>query len=496
MSKTAYEAILERKREVTMVGTIASALHWDQETYMPQAATPWRGEQLAYLSGKAHRLFADPEFGRLLEQAADSFAPDSTEGVNIRWLRRDYDRATKFPPDFVEECTRTQTVGNRAWVEAREKSEFSIFAPHLEKLVEQARKKADYLGYEVSRYDALLDSYEVGATTAAVATLFDELEPQLRELVAQGAEACEALPDVLPPGPYPVELQKTFNAEVAEAFGFPFDSGRVDTTTHPFSTELGPHDHRITNRYEEADFTSSLYCLLHETGHALYDLGQPEDQYGLPCGSPASLGIHESQSRFWENHIGRTLSFWEHWFDRASSYFPQLKGSSPEAIARHVNRVRRSFIRVESDEVTYDLHIILRFRLERALIEGDIDVKDIPDTWNSLFEQLMGLRIDEDRNGCLQDIHWSFGGFGYFCTYSLGNINAAQLAAAMQQAIPGMQEQLPAGQYSDVLGWLRENIHRHGRRFLPQELIENATGSPVTPTHHLQHLADKVALFS
>jgi len=463
---------------------------------MPKAATAYRGEQLAYLSGKSHRLFVDPEFGGWLREAAEALpSGESTEGVNVRRLQEDYDRATKFPTEFVEECTRTQIIGNEAWVKARKESDFTIFQPHLEKLVAQARRRADYLGYRASRYDALIDLYEEGATTAEVAALFDALQPTLTELVATGADACESLPEQLPPGPYPTAEQQAFNAEVASAFGFDFDAGRVDTTTHPFSTQLGPEDHRITNRYDESDFTSSLYCLLHETGHALYDIGLPADQYGLPCGSPVSLGIHESQSRLWENHVGRTLAFWERWFARAREFFPQLEQSSPEAIAKHVNRVRRSFIRVESDEVTYDLHIILRFWIERALIEGDLEVKDVPAEWNRMFEQLMGLKVDRDSNGCLQDIHWSFGGFGYFCTYSLGNINAAQLMQAAAGQRPSLKQELSEGDYSGLLGWLRENIHQAGRRFAPRDLMERATGETVTPEAHLGHLRTKVELF-
>jgi len=493
---SAYTALLERLRETTLLGTINSALHWDQETYLPPAGTPYRGDQMAYLSGRAHRLFTSPEVGDWLKEAQQAgFAPASTEAVNLRWLQRDYDQATKLTAEFVEECTRTETVGNQAWVEARKKSEFAIFAPHLEKLVEQARRRADFLGYVDSRYDALVDLYETGATTEGVATLFEALAPELSELVQQGADACAALPTLLPEGPYPVEQQIAFNDEVAKALGIPFEQSRVDTTTHPFCTTLGPHDHRITNRYETADFTSSLYCLMHESGHALYEMGLPEDQFGLPCGSAVSLGVHESQSRLWENHVGRSLAFWEHWFPRAVEYFPQLKAASPEDLYRHVNRIQRSYIRVEADEVTYDLHIILRFRLERALIEGDIEVNDVPATWNRMFQELMGLEVDRDSNGCLQDIHWSFGGFGYFCTYSLGNINAAQLMEGAAEQLPDLARDLAAGQYAGLLGWLREKVHQQGKRQLPTDLIRKATNRLVSPEPHLRHLAERVAIF-
>ncbi len=496
MADPAYDQLIARLREVTLLGTMSSALHWDQETYLPKAATPYRGDQLAWLSGRAHALFTDPEVGEWIGSAARAgFDPESTEGVNVRWLQRQYDKATKLPGTFVEECAKTQTMANAAWIEARRERDFARFAPHLEALTRQARQRADYLGYADSRYDALLDEHEPGATTSGVGALFDSLAPTLSELVAAGAEACANLPVLLPPGPYPEETQRVFNAEVAAAIGFDFDAGRIDTTTHPFCTTLGPRDHRITNRYDPADFTSSLYCILHETGHALYEIGLPEDQFGLPCGSAASLGIHESQSRLWENHVGRSLAFWEHWFDRAQALFPQLAGTTPEALWQHVNRIERTFIRVEADEVTYDLHIILRFRLERALVEGEIEVADIPATWNAMFAELMGLQVDHDSHGCLQDVHWSFGGFGYFATYSLGNINAAQLMAAATRQVAGLQAQLASGQYRALLGWLREHVHQPGMRHFPVDLMQRATGQPVSPDAHLSRLAEKISLF-
>jgi len=497
MPTTDYAKLTDRLREVQLLNSISSTLHWDQETYLPDAANPYRSEQMAWLSGKSHRLFTAPEVGEWLAACgAGGFPPESTEGVNVRWLQRDYDKATKLPAEFVEECTRKQIVANAAWAEARAGNEFARFAPHLKQLVEQARARADFLGYADSPYDALLDLHEPGATAAGVGALFDELAPALSELVAAGAEACRAQMPKLPPGPYPVDAQEAFNAEVAAAIGFDFGSGRIDQSKHPFCTTLGPHDHRITNRYAIDDFTSSLYCALHETGHALYEMGLPEDQFGLPCGSAVSLGIHESQSRLWENHVGRSLPFWEYWFDRAREHFPNLKEASPESLWRYTNRIERSPIRVEADEVTYDLHIVLRFRIEQALIERRLEVEALPSVWNQMFEELMGLSIKEDRLGCLQDVHWSFGGFGYFATYSLGNINAAQLMGAAAVQMPGLSDAFRGGDFGGLREWLRERVHMAGCRHFPVDLMQRATGRPVSPAAHLAHLAERVGLFA
>jgi carboxypeptidase Taq len=491
---SAYDSLLKRTRELALLGSTSSILHWDQETYMPEHANAWRAEQLSHLAGLTHRLWTGEEVGAWISACEQEVPREGSDAaVNVREWRRSYDRATKLPSVLVEESSKTEALAHQAWAEARKTNHFATFKPLLAKLIDLSRRKADLWGFAGSRYDALLDAYEPGSLTSTIDALLEGLAPQLASLVAEGAAAQESRPaPALPSGPYPVAAQQALNREVATALGFDFRAGRIDTTAHPFCTGLGPRDCRLTTRYDEQDFTSSLYGILHETGHGLYDQGLPEEHYGTPRGEAVSLGIHESQSRLWENHVGRSRAFWDHWFPRAVHHFPQLKSSSPDALWRHVNRIQRSFIRVEADEVTYDLHIILRFRIERRLIEGDLEAGDVPAFWNESFAKLFGLHVPDDARGCLQDIHWSMGGFGYFPTYTLGNLNAALLMQAAEHTVPGLRADLAGGRYGGLLAWLRKNIHSAGMSQRPQELMRTATGTDITPDAHLAHLRAKV----
>lgn len=491
---SAYDNLLARARELALIQSASALLQWDQETFMPDQATAWRAEQLAHLVGLAHRLWTSPEVGAWIASCEDAGVDGgSVAAVNVREWRRNYDRATRLPADLVEDCARTEAQAHQAWVEARAAGDFSRFAPLLERLVDQARRKADLWGYPASRYDALLDAYEPGATAEQVDRLLEELAPSLAALAAEGVAAQEARPaPALPPGPYPVQAQQALNREVAAALGFDFSAGRIDTAAHPFCTGLGPRDCRLTTRYDENDFTSSLFGVMHEAGHGLYDQGLPEEHFGTPRGEAVSLGIHESQSRLWENHVGRSRTFWEHWFPRACRHFPQLRVSSAESLWRHANRIQRSFIRVEADEVTYDLHIILRFRVERRLIEGSLSVAEVPAFWNEQFQLLLGLEVPDHARGCLQDIHWSMGGFGYFPTYTLGNLNAAQLMAAARKDLPSLDQDLGHGIYQPLLDWLRRHIHQPGMTHRAADLIHRVTGHAPKPEAHLRHLHNKV----
>lgn len=490
---SAYDRLLKQLEEISLVGSIASLLHWDQETGMPRAGAPWRADQIAWMSSKQHALLTNSSTRDLIEEA-EALADLTPDGrVNVHWARVEYDRATRLPAAFVEDCARTESLAHERWKAARGADDFSVFAPMLQKLVEQARQRADYLRQRAgSAYDALLDLHEPGATAQEVGALFDDLAPQLTSLVESALRDAGPLP-ILPHGvEYPISAQQKLNRSIAEAIGFDFERGRIDTSTHPFCTRIGSHDHRLTTRYDTKDFTSALYGVLHECGHGLYEQGLDPAAYGFAIGGAISLGIHESQSRLWENHVGRQREFWETWFPLAVDCFPGLKASSPENLWKYVNRIQRSYIRVEADEVTYDLHIILRFRLERALIEGDLDVQDIPGEWNSLFANLLGLKVKNDAMGCLQDVHWSMGGFGYFSTYTQGNLNAAQLMATAQEADKDLRGQMSRGDYSGLLSWLRRNIHSQGMRYLPTELMQRATGQPTSTAPHLNHLRKKI----
>ncbi|MFM1768922.1 MAG: hypothetical protein RJA22_1451 [Verrucomicrobiota bacterium] len=485
----AYQSLRQRARELSYVDGAAALLQWDEETYMPKAALEFRAGQVAFLSGWSHRQFTAPEVGAWLQACEDAgLAPGSDEEVNVRNWRWAYDRATRLPAELVEEFNRASTLAREAWADARKHSEFPRFLPHLETLLELSRRMADRWGWRDCAYDALLEGHERGARAADLASLFAELRPAIVALLGPAAEHSRSVPPELLLGDYPVEAQQAFNREVAEAVGFDFAAGRIDTTTHPFCTGLGPGDCRLTTRYDVRDFTQSLYGVLHEAGHGLYDQGLPREHHGTPLGRDISMGIHESQSRLWENHVGRAPEFWLHWHERACAHFPSLRGISPALLGRAVNRVAPSFIRVEADQVTYDLHIILRFEMELRLVRGDLAPRDVPACWNEEFHRMFGLRVPDDRRGCLQDIHWSLGAFGYFPTYTLGNLCAAQLMQAAERELPRLREALGRGDYSGLLAWLRERVHHQGQRHLPPALMKRATGEEPAARHHLAHL--------
>jgi carboxypeptidase Taq len=483
--------IFEKARELAVIQSSAAVLGWDQETYQPLAATAHRAAQLAWLSSRAHEMATSNEWRDALEAAEHADTGDDFKlTANLRELRREFGRATKLPVALVARESVATSLAKHAWAEARGKSDFPKFAPHLETLLEIAREKADLWGHSGEPYDALLEGYERGTSTAAVAALFDAMRPAAREIAARAVENSASHHPVLPQGPYPVAAQQRFNAQVAAALGFDFEAGRIDTTTHPFCTTLGPRDVRLTTRYDEADFTSSFFGVLHEAGHGLYEQGLPAADFGLPSGNSVSLGIHESQSRLWENHVGRSPAFWEQWYPAAQQAFPQLLGFPLEKFLRYLWRASFSPIRVEADEATYDLHILLRFELERRMVNGSLAVADVPAAWNESFRDLFGFTPADDRHGCLQDIHWSMGGLGYFATYTLGNINSAQLFAAAGKDSSVASASAKAD-YMPLLGWLRENVHAHGATLDPAALIARATGRAPSTADYVAHLQSR-----
>lgn len=481
-------SILEKARELAVIHSAAAVLGWDQETYMPTAAAEYRADQLAWLSSRAHELATSEAWKRDLESAETSDpGTDPKLTANLRELRREFDRATKLSVELVARESTATSLAKHAWIDARKRSDFATFAPHLETLLGIAREKADHWGYSGEPYDALLEGYERRTSTAAVAALFDSLKPELRKTAARAVEKSNIHAAALPPGPYPIAAQQSLNARIAESIGYDFQAGRIDTTAHPFCTTLGPRDVRLTTRYDEDDFTSSLFGVLHEAGHGMYELGLPAGDFGLPSGSAVSLGIHESQSRLWENHVGRSKPFWNRWYPVAQEFFPQLAGFPMDDFLAYLWRAEFSPVRVEADEATYDLHIILRFGLERRMLNGDLAIADLPDAWNESFRELFGFTPENDRCGCLQDIHWAMGGLGYFATYTLGNINAAQLFAAARKDT-SIATAIDSADFAPLLSWLRKNVHAHGATLDPSDLIAQATGRPPSTDDYLAHL--------
>lgn len=492
-TQTPYTELMHRARTVALLHSCSSVLHWDQQTQMPKAGAAHRGEQLALLARLAHKEATDPKIRDLLIEAeSEPFENDTFEAANLREFRHAFDRARKIPPRLVEELARATALANEAWAEARAAADFAKFRPHLETIVALKREEAAAIGWSAHPYDALLDEYEPGASTAELRTLFAELSAGLVPLLQQLADARQRPDRGVLERDYPIDRQRLFAESAAAAIGFDFRSGRLDTTTHPFCSGFGPGDCRITTRYNPRGFHEAFFGVLHEAGHGLYEQNLPAARFGEPAAQSCSLGIHESQSRLWENLVGRGRPFWDHFFPRLRQTFPTVADVDPDAFHRAINDVRPSFIRVEADEATYNLHIALRFELEQALVSGELAVADLPAAWNARFRALFGLEVPNDREGCLQDIHWSFGGLGYFPTYSLGNLYAAQFLRAARRALPDLDDAFRHGDFRPLAGWLATNIHSQGRRFRAARLCERVTGAPLSVAPFLDELRAKL----
>ncbi len=460
---------------------------------MPPKGAEGRGQQIATLSAHAHRLFTDPEVGDLLEElagAASQLSPQDAKLVEV--AQYDFERATKLPESFVREFALECSKAYEVWVRARKESSFALFRDNLARIVDLNRRKAEYFGYDGSPYDALLDEYERGMTAAQLKPLFANVAAAQSKLVEQ-IVASPAQPDLAwTAGPWDERAKWDFTLQVLCDLGFDMDAGRQDKSVHPFSAQFDLYDVRVTTRFSSDELFSGLMGTIHECGHALYSQGHDPADRRTPLLDGASLGIHESQSRMWENVIGRSLPFWNHYLPALRKFFPdRLDAVNPEDVYAAVNHVERSLIRVEADECTYNLHVILRFEIELGLIEGTLSIDDVPELWNTKIRDYLGLNVPDDAHGCLQDIHWSHGAFGYFPTYALGNLYAAQLFETIQTAIPNLWEQVERGEFTELLGWLRENVHRHGRRKLPLEILKDATGKEADWRPYLRYLEDK-----
>ena len=480
--------------DIADVGEVAGLLAWDQQTYMPSGAAEARGNQQALVGRLAQEWAMAPELGRLLDEMkpwAAGLDPDSDEARLVKTSARDYAKATRVPVDYVVEFARVTALAQQAWVEARTKSDFSLFRPHLEKVVELRKRYADFFPGVEHPYDALLDDFEPGMKTSEVKAIFNALRPKQVELVKKIA-ARPQVDDSFLHQEFDGQKQWDFGVEVITAFGYDWEHGRQDKAPHPFTGGAGMYDVRITTRVDPGFLNPMLFGTMHECGHALYALGHSpaHDRTGLDNG--ASLGVHESQSRLWENLVGRSLPFWKHFYPRLQEVFPaQLGDVSLEAFYKGVNKVQPSAIRVEADEATYNLHIMLRLQIEIALLEGSLAVKDLPAYWNAAMKEYLGVTPANDAQGVLQDIHWSFGGFGYFSTYALGNLISAQLWEALRRDLPGLDADIEAGRFAPLLSWLRTKVHVHGRKFEPQELVRRVTGSGIDPAAYLRYLENK-----
>jgi len=484
-AKKAYEELTKRCYEISLLASSAGVLGWDERTYMPRGGSQLRAEQLSLLSGMIHEKFTDKRVGDLLGEIEGSDlvkVEDSPEAANVRETRYQYDKATKLPKELVEEISKTTTLAQGEWVTARANNDFKHFQPWFEKVLALTIKKAEAYGYEGEPYNALLDDYEPGATVEEVADTFEKLRKDLVILLKKVKDAPKR-PDVsIVERDYDTKLQAIFGESVAQAMGYSFETGRLDVTTHPFCTGLGPGDTRITTRYNPKRLNDALFGIMHEAGHGLYEMGlDKENNWGMPMGESASLGIHESQSRMWENQVGRSKSFWKYFFPQAQRIFrDSLSSVSVDDFYAAINNVTPSYIRVEADEATYNLHILLRFELERAMVKGDLKPSDVPGEWNSRFKDYFGIEVDSDANGCLQDVHWSAGLMGYFPTYALGNLYSAQFFGQAKKEMPDLIAQIEQGNLIGLRQWLKDNIHQHGTRYRATKLVQKVTGQPLS----------------
>ncbi|MDQ3109570.1 MAG: carboxypeptidase M32 [Bacteroidota bacterium] len=489
-----YKEYKNQMQRIADVNYSSALLSWDQETYMPEGGAELRARQQSTLAGISHDMFTAESLGKLLDQLENDASLDERQKANVMQTIKDYRKAKKYTRVFVEEMSQSISEAFNAWQEAKSKNDFSLFAPKLKKLVELKRKECEMLGYKEYAYDSLLDLHEPGLTTKEVEALFDEvrasLVPFVKSIAAKPLHSTALLHHS-----YSKTAQWDFSVHVLKAMQFDFKYGRQDISVHPFTINFGAQDVRVTTRIDEHNLSDCVTGTIHESGHALYEQGLPASEYGLPSGEAVSLGIHESQSRLWENNVGRSFAFWKGQFTVLQKHFPeQLKNSTAQDIFSAINVVQPSFVRINADELTYHFHIMIRFEVEKALFEKEIEVEDIPAFWNQRYKDYLGIDVPSAAEGCLQDVHWSHGSFGYFPTYSLGSFYAAQFFNKAKKDIPTLEKEIEEGNYSSLLKWLRENIHQHGKRYEAKELCERVTGEKLSFSYFMEYAKEKYGL--
>ena len=493
-------ALKSRLLEIQHLKDAAALLSWDQETYMPAGGGQTRAEQLATLQTLAHAKFVSPEIEDLLLHHIDPATGlakdnglDDASGALVRETWRDFSRAKKLPSDFVNRLERECSLAQQVWVEARRRDDFMHFLPNLQTVIALKFEEIDYLGYDDSPYDALLDTYEPGGTVAQLQPLFTTLRHGLLDLLQRVRESTSQPDDRILFQTYDEQQQLAFGKLVLHGMGYDFNRGRLDLSAHPFTTAFHPTDVRVTTRVFEKDLPSCLFSCIHEGGHGLYDQGLPQEHYGTPLGESLSLGIHESQSRLWENNVGRSKAFWTHFFPLLQHYFPSQLGTvSLDAFHAALNRVKPSLIRVEADEVTYNLHIMVRFDVELALIEKRVHVKDLPGLWREKMREYLGIVPERDAEGVLQDVHWSLGALGYFPTYTLGNLYASMFFQQARQDVPALETEIQRGHLLSLKTWLNHHIHQYGRHYSSAELLHRITGRTLSVEPFLSYLRTKI----
>ncbi len=482
------ELILHIKK-INNLGHISELLEWDQETYMPSGGIVQRSEQMALVAGLIHDLQHQEDFVEALRDI-DTDGLTGSDQLILEETRRDFLRTSNCPKELLEQLAEAQSRGQQAWSEAKEVNDFSIFAPHLEQMIELKKQYADCLQAKGDRYDKLIDEFEAGFNQKKLDPIFSDLKPFLTDLIKR--IRANIPKNNLLKGKFPIELQHEFALDVVEAMGFDFERGRVDESEHPFCTNFSSNDVRLTSHYDENDFSRSLFSFLHEAGHGLYEQGFEEDHHATPLAQAISLGIHESQSRMWENQVGRSDEFWQYYFPKFKTMFKSnLKHVKYADFLRSINHVEPSFIRIDADEVTYDLHILIRYEIEQMIFNDEVTVAELPKIWDDKYEEYLGIRPANNSEGIMQDVHWSLGLFGYFPTYTLGNIFAAQFFESAKKALPHLESNFTRGKFSGLRDWLLEHIHQHGKSMTSAECVERVTGGEINADAYKSYLTKK-----
>lgn len=486
-----YNQYLETTQQAADLGYASAVLGWDQEVYMPAKGFPYRGRQLATLASLAHDMLTSESYGNLLEELSGRGDLDETQADNIRLSREDYLKSKKLPTSFIAKITEQTSASYDAWIKARKENKFALYAPELSKMIALKIEQAHLYGYEQHPYDALMDDYEKGATVAMLDPVFADVKQQLPALL-NSIKNAQQVDDSFLQRYYNKDKQWEFSIDVLKKIGYDFEAGRQDLSEHPFTTSFAPEDVRVTTRVDEHDFASLLWSSIHEGGHALYEQGLSANQYGLPLGAAASLAVHESQSRLWENCVGRGMHFWKYFYPQLQkSFIVQLSDVSVDQFYKGINKVQPSLIRTEADELTYHFHVLIRYEIEKALINKELDTAGLADAWNNAYKQYLGVIPPDDKQGVLQDVHWAHGSFGYFPTYSLGSFYAAQYYAQAKQEIKDMETRHEQGDFSTLLNWLREKVHKHGRKYRSAELCKHITGSGLNFDAFMQYTRNK-----
>ncbi len=486
-----YNKYIQRMQKIADVLYASAVLQWDQETYMPPKGASIRARQLATLAGIAHELATDKELGDILNELHASDKLNEKQKKNIAHSLRDYNIRKKYPNSFVQELTLTLSEAFVAWSEAKEKNDYNLYAPKLKKLIALKQKETQLLGYEKHPYDALLDQYEPGCTTHELDVLFNDVKTQLVPFI-KSILTKPAPKDDFMYLHYDAQKQWDFGIELLKQMHYDFGAGRQDKSSHPFTIHFCPNDVRVTTRIDEHNLHEMIWSTIHEGGHALYEQGIPQEEYGLPSGEAISLGVHESQSRIWENNVGRSINYWKGNFALLQKYFPkQLKDVNVDMFYKAMNKIQASLIRTNADELTYHLHILIRYEIEKKIIESELNIDELPEYWNNLYLKYLDIKVPDDKQGILQDIHWSHGSFGYFPTYSIGSFYAAQFFDAAEKQISDLHTQIENGNMLPLLQWLRTHIHQHGKTLTAHEICKYISGQYLNFSYFMNYVKNK-----